>query len=184
LAKRINRARWDRLQRFVDRLNREFTDPARQSTLVWRGDYRAIQWAWLQIAEAIKEAESSPARLTDSEKGKAIGSAEKKTVGETPEGWQLIAVELEKAARKFPTWPVRGTDAAAIVAEECGELQQAVLQATYEGGSVEAVRKEAIQTAAMAMQFLLNLPDTQFDRGEQLPKRRLPLPPSPQEERP
>src|SRR5262252_2117897 len=75
--------------------------------------------------------------------------------------------EMVKAGRKFPDWPTRGTDAAAIVAEECGELQQAVLQATYEGGSVDAVRKEAIQTAAMALQFLFNLPATKFDRGEQ-----------------
>jgi hypothetical protein len=84
-----------------------------------------------------------------------------------------IAREIAKATRKFPTWPTRGTDAAAIVAEESGELQQAVLQATYEGGSADTVRKEAIQTAAMAIQFLLNLPDTRFDAGEQLPKRLL-----------
>lgn len=91
--------------------------------------------------------------------------------------WQPIEQELAKATAKFPTWPVRGIDAAAIVAEECGELQQAALQATYEGGSVEAVRKEAVQTVAMAMQFLLNLPDTRFDRCEQVPKRALPSPP-------
>lgn len=94
-----------------------------------------------------------------------------------------IIAELDKATRKFPTWPTRGTDAAAIVAEECGELQQAVLQATYEGGSVEAVRKESIQAAAMAIQFFLNLPDLRFDRGEQVPKRALAssgaVPPSP-----
>lgn len=93
------------------------------------------------------------------------------------EAWQPIADELEKAQRKFPTWPTRGTDAAAIVAEECGELQQAVLQATYEGGTVEHVRKEAIQTATMAIQFLLNLPDTKFERGEQVAKRTLPASP-------
>ncbi len=84
-----------------------------------------------------------------------------------------VLAEMEKAARKFPTWPTRGTDAATIVAEECGELQQAVLQATYEGGDPEAVRKEAIQTAAMALQFLLNLPDTRFERCEQTAKRTL-----------
>jgi len=84
-----------------------------------------------------------------------------------------IALEIKKAARKFPTWPVRGTDAAAIVAEECGELQRAVLQATYEGGTVEDVEKEAIQTAAMAIQFLLNLPDTRFEPVPQVAKRIL-----------
>lgn len=78
--------------------------------------------------------------------------------------------EIDKAAAKFPTWPSRAVDAAAIVAEECGELQRAALQATYEGGTIEAVRKEALQTAAMAIQFLANLPDTRFDRCVQVPK--------------
>lgn len=84
-----------------------------------------------------------------------------------------ISRELERATAKFPTWPARGIDAAAIVAEESGELQRAVLQATYEGGSVEAVQAEAIETAAMAIQFLLNLPVTRFDGCEQVPKASL-----------
>jgi len=98
------------------------------------------------------------------------------------EALDAICRELEKATAKFPTWPARGIDAAAIVAEESGELQQAALQATYEGGSVEAVRKEAIQTAAMAIQFLLNLPVTQFDRCKQVPKIALAAAPPAREE--
>lgn len=95
-----------------------------------------------------------------------------KLAGETVADPILSAIvsEISRAATKFPTWPVRGIDAAAVVAEESGELQQAALQATYEGGSVEAVRKEAIQTAAMAIQFLLNLSVTEFSRCEQIPK--------------
>jgi len=117
---------------------------------------------------------------------KAAKEALAASTGTAPQGWQPlpesvtlvsdVIQEVFKAAVKFPEWPTRGTDAAAIVGEESGELQQAVLQATYEGGSIEAVRKEAIQTAAMAIQFLLNLSDTRFDRGEQTQKR-LPSPP-------
>lgn len=95
-------------------------------------------------------------------------------------GWEPLTdviAEMQKAAIKFPDWPTRGTDAAAIVAEECGELQRAVLQVTYERGDLASVRKEAIQTAAMALQFLLNLPDTRFERGEQAIKR-IPAPPA------
>lgn len=91
-----------------------------------------------------------------------------------PTGNDLMAailLELDTAREKFPTWPRCGIDAAAIVGEEAGELTRACLQATYEGGTIEKCRKEAVQTAAMAIQFLLNLPDTIFVAGPQLPKR-------------
>ena len=61
-----------------------------------------------------------------------------------------ILDELDAAERKFPGWPVDQIHAAAVVAEECGELVQACLQATYEPELNPTVQKEAIQTAAMA----------------------------------
>lgn len=52
--KPIRRKEFERLMRLNERLCAEFTDPARQSTDVWRGDVRAIQWAARWIRESVK----------------------------------------------------------------------------------------------------------------------------------
>ena len=43
-----------------------------------------------------------------------------------------------------------------VAVEECGELAQAFLQAKHEGGSIERIREEAIDLAAVAAQLLDN----------------------------
>jgi len=70
--------------------------------------------------------------------------------------WAICAIkdELVKARRKFDWWPDDPVDAAAIVAEEAGELIRAALQVKFEGGSLKDTKKEAVQTAAMAIRFL------------------------------
>lgn len=68
-----------------------------------------------------------------------------------------IFIELAYAEKKFPRWPESVVEQAAIVCEESGELIRAALQLKYEGGNVDDCRKEAIQTAAMAIRFLKNL---------------------------
>jgi hypothetical protein len=68
-----------------------------------------------------------------------------------------IVAELEQAERKFPGFPTDPVHAAAIIVEEAGELQQAALQFTYEGGGFDCLYKEAVQTGAMALRFLLNI---------------------------
>lgn len=65
--------------------------------------------------------------------------------------------EMDRAKQKFPWWPEDLIHAAAIVAEEAGELMKATLQNRYENGSIEKMKKEAIQTATMAIRFLENL---------------------------
>jgi hypothetical protein len=69
---------------------------------------------------------------------------------------QEIQDELERAMRKFPQWPTDPIHAAAVIAEECGELQKAVLEAVYEPHKVSCfnIRTEAVQTAAMCIRFL------------------------------
>lgn len=69
-----------------------------------------------------------------------------------------ILAELAVAESKFPDWPTDWIHAAAIVAEEAGELTRACLQLTYEDEKVSwhEVEKEAIQTAEMAIRFLKN----------------------------
>jgi hypothetical protein len=71
-----------------------------------------------------------------------------------------IAEELARAEKKFPKWPINVFDALAILGEEYGELQQAALQYKYENGPIHNIYKEGIQTAAMAIRFLMNYPYT------------------------
>jgi hypothetical protein len=72
--------------------------------------------------------------------------------------------ELRRAERKFPGFPIDPLHALAIVQEEVGETQKAVLQACYEPhkSTPDEVRDEAIQMAAMALRFLFNLPHMRY----------------------
>lgn len=83
----------------------------------------------------------------------------------------LALVEVDKAMDKFPTWPTDPLHALAVLGEEFGELTKAVLQLTYEphkaSASVENVREEAVQTAAMALRFLMSLDEYKYGQSEQ-----------------
>lgn len=70
-----------------------------------------------------------------------------------------VSLELKRATEKFPTWPSDPLHALAVLGEEFGELTKAMLQLTYEPHktSVVEVRKEAIQTAAMALRLAMSL---------------------------
>lgn len=70
-----------------------------------------------------------------------------------------IVSEMARAQEKFPEWPTDPVHAAAILGEEFGELQQAILEVMYEPSKStrDHVRTEAIQTAAMTLRFLLSL---------------------------
>ena len=72
----------------------------------------------------------------------------------------LIFEELRKAEMKWAGWPDDMIHAAAIVAEEAGELCQAALDSVYSRGSIDNMRIEAAQVAAMGIRFLINLEDT------------------------
>lgn len=80
-----------------------------------------------------------------------------------------VMAEMQRAVTKFPTWPDRGLDAFAIIGEEVGELQKEVLQLTYEPHKADAerMRKEAVQTAAMALRFLMSIDEYKFEAGTQ-----------------
>lgn len=73
---------------------------------------------------------------------------------------QAIFRELEKAKSKH-SWDILDgniVEMTAILAEEAGEVVRAALQLKYEDGSVEALRKELHQTAAMCLRVLEYLP--------------------------
>lgn len=65
--------------------------------------------------------------------------------------------ELERAKSKHPTWPTDIVHQVAVMVEEAGEALRAVLNSAYEGGNIEEVRREVIQTGAMAIRVLMNL---------------------------
>lgn len=82
-----------------------------------------------------------------------------------------VLEEIQRATKKFPTWPNDPLHALAVISEEHGELCKATLQAVYEphknkGGSTD-VYNEAIQTAAMAIRFLNSFGEYQFNGCEQ-----------------
>jgi len=92
---------------------------------------------------------------------------------------QEVIDEIHRAEKKFPWWPKDVVHAAAIVAEEAGELQKAALQFNYEGceedgdfgtfdslkkgllssAGKEAVKHEAMQVIAMAYRLLFYIED-------------------------
>lgn len=76
-----------------------------------------------------------------------------------PRIYELINEEVIRAQIKHPVWPEDVIYKAAIVSEESGELMLAAVQYEMEGGDIEEVRTEAIQTAATCIRLLLNLPD-------------------------
>jgi NTP pyrophosphatase (non-canonical NTP hydrolase) len=65
--------------------------------------------------------------------------------------------EVKRAQDKHPAFPLDKIHAAAIVAEEAGELVQASIDHEYSEACPERLREEAIQTAAMAFRFLFHL---------------------------
>jgi hypothetical protein len=67
-----------------------------------------------------------------------------------------IMAELDRAEAKYPAWPTDQVHAAAIVAEESGELVRAVLNESYHGAPRADSDREAVQTAAMCVRFLVN----------------------------
>jgi len=90
-------------------------------------------------------------------------------VGEGYSKFAPIFEELERATRKFPTWPTDPIHALKVVDEEVGELSKEVFQMVYEPHktTMEDVRTEAIQAAAMALRFYLSLDRYEYRPGEQ-----------------
>lgn len=68
-----------------------------------------------------------------------------------------IESELQRATKKHPNYPTDMFQQLAIMQEEAGEVTKAVLD--YHNGvdSIEHVKEELIQTAAMCMRMLNNL---------------------------
>ncbi|HEN3268526.1 TPA: hypothetical protein U5D64_003889 [Yersinia enterocolitica] len=68
-----------------------------------------------------------------------------------------IIDEAIRASSIHPDWPTDALHAVSILTEESGELMKATIEYHYNNGDKEAIRQEAIQTAAMALRVLLNI---------------------------
>lgn len=65
--------------------------------------------------------------------------------------------ELLKAMTQHPKFPADLIHQIAIMSEEAGEAVRAANLAVHESGSIDDVRKELVQTAAMCVRCLLNI---------------------------
>ncbi len=68
-----------------------------------------------------------------------------------------IFKELSKAEAKLPNFPDDIIHQVAVMAEESGEAVRSALQLVYEDGSVDDLKKELLQTAAMCVRTLKSL---------------------------
>ena len=89
-----------------------------------------------------------------------------------------VQAEMARATAKFPTWPTDPLHALAVLGEEFGELTKDMRQLCYEPHktSRENVRKEAIQTATMALRLAMSLDAYDYKRGPQHSQARDELP--------
>ena len=80
-----------------------------------------------------------------------------------------ICFELGKAMGKHPQYPTDPLHALAILGEEFGELTKDTLQLVYEPHktSLDNVKAEALQTATMAVRFLLSIDEFEFKQSQQ-----------------
>lgn len=107
----------------------------------------------------------------------AATAAEAKAAAEPVSPIADIMSEVDRAIAKFPTWPTDPLHALSVLGEEFGELTKETLQLTYEPhkSSFESFRKEAIQTAAMALRFVASLDNYVFSPGPQHSQRAFDL---------
>jgi len=90
---------------------------------------------------------------------KAMGKYKDQSISDIEEKYTLIDAELTKAKQKHSDYPDDMFRQVAIINEESGEATKAVLHYHYENGSIEDIKKELIQTAAMCMRMLEKLTD-------------------------
>ena len=79
-----------------------------------------------------------------------------------------IGREVIAASRKFPDFPPNSKSAwkaQTIIAEEAGEIAKEMLHFTdepHKGATLEGIRQEAIQTAAMCVRFVQALDNNEL----------------------
>jgi hypothetical protein len=70
----------------------------------------------------------------------------------------VVLNEVVRAEKLHPYWPQDPIHAAGIVVEEAGELMQVCIDHVYEPvDRLDDMKREAMQTAAMGIRFLINI---------------------------
>ena len=69
----------------------------------------------------------------------------------------LVMAEIDRAEKLHPVWPNDLVKAAAIPAEEAGELLKAANDHSEKNTSTRQIITEAVHTAASAIRFLKNI---------------------------
>lgn len=85
-----------------------------------------------------------------------------------------VLAEVGRAVKKFPKWRTDPFHALAVVGEEMGEVNKALVQIVYEpekGVTMGELRAEAIQLAAMALRFIASLDNYDYTPREQHEQR-------------
>lgn len=97
---------------------------------------------------------------------------QKSVHGREQAAMNLIMNELRDAETDHPTWPEECIHAASIVVEEAGELLRdcATFEENGDERLIENMQIEAVQTGAMAVRFLKNLP---FSQKRTIPNKAL-----------
>lgn len=70
-----------------------------------------------------------------------------------------IDKELKRSEKLHPNYPTDMFRQLAIMQEESGEVAKAVLDYHFAKDSIEHIKEELIQTAAMCVRMMNNLPD-------------------------
>lgn len=76
-----------------------------------------------------------------------------------------VMIELTRAIHLHPDWPTDPFHALAILGDEFGELTKEIVQLRFEpskASTIDTVRAEAIQTAAMAVRMIIGISRYQF----------------------
>jgi hypothetical protein len=75
----------------------------------------------------------------------------------------MVLSELSRATAKHPVWPTDNVKRAAIVSEEAGELIREANRIDEGVGSLNVLKNECIQTAAMCFRMLNALAEDEVE---------------------
>ena len=76
----------------------------------------------------------------------------------------IVCAEIDRATVTWKGWPSDPVHAAGVVAEEGGELLKAAMDYTYTWGDKDHMLTEAVQTAAMAIRFVVAFQAGHYER--------------------
>jgi hypothetical protein len=71
--------------------------------------------------------------------------------------FRAISLEIDRSFELHGDLPENMFEQIVIINEEIGEVNKAILHLHYEGGNIENIRKELIESAAMCVKMLIKI---------------------------